>query len=97
MGKIMKPTMKFEQGFTLIESLMALFVLTIGILGVAGLQMQGMRFSNMALQLTIVVMKTQEIIERMRANSTWDEKKRTPAENLAVARIRPGRSAHDGR
>ena len=57
-----------QGGFGLIEALLALFILTIGILGVAGLQTQGMRSSNMALQRTIVVMKTQEIIERMRAN-----------------------------
>ncbi len=86
----MKSNMKFEQGFTLIESLLALFVLTIGILGVAGLQMQGMRSSNMALQRTIVVIKTQEIIERMRANSTWDENKRSAADNLTVLQAYAG-------
>ena len=60
---------KQHQGFTLIEAMLALFILTIGILGVAGMQMEGMRSSNMALQRTIVAMKTQEMIERMRANS----------------------------
>ena len=33
-----------QQGFTLLESLLALFVLTIGLLGVAGMHMQGIIF-----------------------------------------------------
>lgn len=57
-----------QSGFTMLESLVTLLILTIGVLGVAGLQMQGMRSGGMALQRTIVVMKTQEIIERMRIN-----------------------------
>lgn len=57
-----------QNGFTLLEALLTLFVLSVGVLGAAGLQMQGMRSSNMSLQRTIVVMKTQEIIERMRVN-----------------------------
>ena len=80
----MTSTIKSVQGFTLLESMIALFILTVGILGVASLQVQGIRASQTALQRTIVVMKTQEIIERMRANSTWDVDKRPTLENIAV-------------
>lgn len=57
-----------QAGFTLLEALLTLFVLTIGVLGVAGLQMQSIRSGGLALQRTAVVIKTQELIERMRAN-----------------------------
>lgn len=66
--KIMHSQHHKQTGFTLLESMLTLFVLTIGILGVAGLQMRGMDSGRLASQRMIVVVKTQEIIERMRAN-----------------------------
>lgn len=66
--KIMHSPLQKQTGFTLLESMLTLFVLTIGILGVAGLQMRGMDSGRLASQRMIVVVKTQEIIERMRAN-----------------------------
>lgn len=57
-----------QSGFTMLEALLTLFILTIGILGVAGLQMRSMNSGGMASQRMIVVLKTQEILERMRAN-----------------------------
>ena len=61
-------TLEKQRGFTLLEALLTLFVLTIGILGVAGLQMRAMSSGGMAMQRTVVLMKTQELLERMRAN-----------------------------
>jgi type IV pilus assembly protein PilV len=63
----MKPSSR-QGGFTLLEALLTLFVLTVGILGVAGLQMQGMRSGGVAMQRTMVLMKSQELLDRMRAN-----------------------------
>lgn len=57
-----------EQGFALLEALLALFILTIGILGVAGLQIQSMQSGSVAMQRLTVTMKTRELIERMMAN-----------------------------
>lgn len=57
-----------QKGFTLLESLLALFVLTIGILGVAGMLLHGMRAGSVAMQRMVAVVKSQEIVERMRAN-----------------------------
>lgn len=57
-----------QTGFTLLESLVALFILTIGLLGVAGLQMQAMRSANVAKQRMLVVSYAEELIERIRAN-----------------------------
>ena len=53
----------------MLEALLTLFVLTIGVLGVAGLQMRAMSAGGMAMQRTVVLMKTQELLERMRANN----------------------------
>ena len=60
---------KKQSGFTLLESVLTLFILTIGILGVAGLQMEGMRSASLAMQRTIVTLKTQDLLDRMRANT----------------------------
>ena len=61
---------KSQQGFTLLESLLALFILTIGLLGVAGMHMQGMNSSNISIQRMTATIKVQDILERIRANST---------------------------
>ena len=65
-----KQPVKKQQGFTMLEALLTLFVLTIGVLGVAGLQMRAMSSGGVAMQRTVAMMKTQEIIERMRVNRT---------------------------
>ncbi|MDH5473110.1 MAG: type IV pilus modification protein PilV [Gammaproteobacteria bacterium] len=68
MKQIMK-SYKNQSGFTLLESILTLFILTIGILGVAGLQMQGMRSANLAMQRMAVTVKTGDLLDRMRANA----------------------------
>jgi type IV pilus modification protein PilV len=60
---------KKQQGFTMLEALLTLFVLTVGILGVAGLQMRAMSSGGVAMQRTVAMMKTQEMIDRIRVNS----------------------------
>ncbi len=62
------PIKNKQSGFTLLESLLALFVLTIGILGVAGMQMQGMRAGTVAMQRMQAVSFAEELLERIRAN-----------------------------
>jgi len=56
-----------QRGFTLIESLLTLFILSVGMLGIAGMQLQGLKSGGLAMQQMIVVIKSQEIIERMRS------------------------------
>jgi len=60
---------KRQQGFTIIEVLVTLLILSVGLLGVAGMQVQGMRSGSLATQRLAVVMKAQEIAERIRINS----------------------------
>lgn len=67
----MKQTLKIknrQQGFSFLESLLALFILSIGLLGVAAMHGQSMRTGHVAVQQMSVISKGEEILERMRAN-----------------------------
>lgn len=55
-------------GFTIIEVLIAVFVLTVGLLGVAGMQMIGLKNNSNAALRTQAVFLAQDIADRMRAN-----------------------------
>jgi len=61
---------RFETGFTLVETLVALVVLSIGLLGVAGLQLVGLRGNMSAASRTQATYYADDIIDRMRANYT---------------------------
>jgi type IV pilus assembly protein PilV len=55
-------------GYTLVEVMVALIVLSIGLLGVAGLQLVGLRGSLSAASRTQASYLADDIIDRMRAN-----------------------------
>lgn len=63
-----QPAIRRVAGFTLIESLIALLVLSIGLLGVAAMQLMGLRANNGAYQRTQATFLAQDIADRMRAN-----------------------------
>lgn len=75
-----------ERGMTLVEVLVALLVLSIGLLGIAALQTTGLRSTQTAGARSQAVMLSYDIIDRMRANrqdainGTYDT---TTAENFA--------------
>lgn len=56
------------QGFSLIEVLVALFVLSIGLLGLAALQTTGLKLNHQSYERTQAVIQAYDIIDRMRAN-----------------------------
>lgn len=58
-----------QRGFTLLEMLVALFVLSIGLLGLAGLQAQGLRYNHDAYVRSQATFLAYDIIERMRTNA----------------------------
>lgn len=58
------------KGFTLIEVLIALFVLAIGLLGMATLMMASMQSSQGASQRSAATVAAYDLAERMRANRT---------------------------
>lgn len=57
-----------QSGFSLVEVLVALLILTVGLLGLAGLQGRGLRDSHSALVRSRAVQCAEDILDRMRAN-----------------------------
>jgi type IV pilus assembly protein PilV len=57
-----------QRGFSLLEVLIALLVLSIGLLGLAALQTTGLRSNQMASMRTSATTAVYDIIDRMRAN-----------------------------
>lgn len=61
-------TRLLSAGFSLIEVLVALAVLSIGLLGLAALQVTSIRFNHQSYQRTQATVLIYEVIDRMRAN-----------------------------
>ncbi len=57
-----------ESGFTLIEVLVALVILSIGLLGLAGLQVSGLRGSSSAYMKSAAMIYANDMVDRIRAN-----------------------------
>ena len=57
-----------EQGFTLVEILIALLVLSVGVLGVAAMQLTSFQTNQSAYARSQATYLAQEIFDRMRAN-----------------------------
>lgn len=57
-----------EAGFSLIEVLVAIFILAIGVLGAAALQMNALKFNQTASVRSQATFLAYEIVDRMRAN-----------------------------
>ncbi|WP_051079106.1 type IV pilus modification protein PilV [Methyloversatilis thermotolerans] len=57
-----------QQGVSLIEVLVALFVLAFGMLGIAGLQTMALKANQSAFERNSAIISTTSIIERMRNN-----------------------------
>jgi type IV pilus assembly protein PilV len=62
-----------QRGFSLIEVLIALLVLSVGLLGLAMLQIQGFRFNTNSYQRTQATMLANDIIDRIRANKAGSD------------------------
>ena len=62
--------LKKQQGFSLIEALVAFLVLSIGMLGIASLQVLSLKAGSTAVMRTVAVMKVEEMMERVRNNPT---------------------------
>jgi type IV pilus assembly protein PilV len=59
---------RLERGFCLLEILVTVVVISIGLLGLAGLQLVGLRATNSAHEHTLASLLAQDIEERIRAN-----------------------------
>jgi len=60
---------KNDRGFTLVEVLVAVVILSVGLLAVAGMQLNSMRGSNNALYRSQAVLGAEDVMDRMRANA----------------------------
>jgi len=65
-----QPARKREAGFSLIEVLIAVIILSIGLLGVASLQVTSKRGNFEAMQRAAATMYAEDLVERMRTNPT---------------------------
>lgn len=63
-------TLAANRGFSLIEVLVALLVLSVGLLGLAALQSTGLRFSHQSYGRTQAAFQVYDIVDRMRVNRT---------------------------
>lgn len=59
-----------HQGFSLLEVMIAILVLSIGLLGMAGLQLNAMKFNQTATVRSHATFLAYDIADRMRANRT---------------------------
>ena len=57
-----------QKGFTLIEMLITVIILSVGILGVAALQTLGVRYTQNSYMLSIATQQAEDMAERIRAN-----------------------------
>ncbi len=57
-----------QAGFTLLEAMISFLVLAIGLLGLAGLQVQGMRFNTESYARSQATFLAYDMLERMRLN-----------------------------
>lgn len=63
---------KNQNGFNLIEVMVALVIFSIGLLGLAGLQQVGLSQNNTAMQRTIAMTQAYDLFDRMRNNKAAD-------------------------
>ena len=62
------PQVNHERGFSLLEVLIALLVLSVGLLGIAGLQTVSLRFNHQSYERTQATLLISEMIEKITAN-----------------------------
>ena len=63
-----RPRLRAQRGVGIVEILVAVLVLSIGLLGLAGLQMRTLRNNESALERGVAVFETHAIVDAMRAD-----------------------------
>lgn len=82
-GKFLRAALPHSRGLTLVEILVALLVLSIGLLGLAALQTSSLRFNTSAYYRTQATALAYDLADRMRANrqGALDDLYNTPLED----------------
>lgn len=78
---IIKHTHRQESGFTLIEILVTVLVLSIGLLGLAGMQITGLRANMSSEARSKATLLASDIVERMRNNPLGVQNSNTADDN----------------
>ena len=68
----MRRSQKYSQGFSLIEVLVAVLIVGVGILGVAGMQVVSLQQNRNVLLRDQALQAANDILDRMRANDRMD-------------------------
>jgi type IV pilus assembly protein PilV len=58
----------YQTGFTLVEVMVAIVILSFGLLGVAGMMVKGIQFTHSAQQRSVATLLAYDMIDRMRSN-----------------------------
>jgi len=61
-----------SKGFTLLEVLIAVLIFSVGLLGLAGMQIQGLKFNHGAYLRSQATLLAYDMLDRIRSNSTSD-------------------------
>lgn len=69
----MKSTVQNENGFTLVEVLIAVFLLSIGLMATTSMQTTAIKANKFAKDTTLAIQSADEIIERIRMSSNPGE------------------------
>jgi type IV pilus assembly protein PilV len=67
---LVEPTFQYQKGVGLIEVLVTMLILAVGLLGLAGLETQSLRYSHEAYLRTQTSVLAGDMIDRLRANSS---------------------------
>ena len=60
-----RPLGMAQRGFTLIEALVAMLILSIGLLGVAAVQVKSIQYSHASYQRSVAVVQANDLVERL--------------------------------
>ncbi|MGB1885606.1 MAG: type IV pilus modification protein PilV [Gammaproteobacteria bacterium] len=59
-----------QRGMTLVEVLIAILIFAIGLLGIAALQVSGLRYTKSSQTRSVAAIQAENMVDRMRANET---------------------------
>ena len=66
----MKTTQRLQSGFTLMEAMIALLIFSVGLLGLAGMQMSGLQNNHNSLMRTLAIQEAYDMADRLRSKAS---------------------------